>query len=139
MKENTLSHDERLLLERHAEQMANSILYQQEMDPANVYYGSLKGNIRPCSIGTKMEGMIAIYQIIDDKKLKIKVRKSLEAMNQFLEKAQIKEGDAKGGLPTSADWNTINAKKNADIIQIDNVQHVLSAWILYHIFVDKNK
>ena len=28
-------------------------------------------------------------------------------------------------------------KKNADIIQINNVRHVLSAWILYHIFVDR--
>jgi len=138
MKENTLSNDERLLLEKHAEQMANSIIYQQNMDKTNAYYGSLKGNIRPCSIGTKMEGLVAIYQIIDNETLRVKVLKSIEAMNIFLENAQIKEGHAEGGLPTSADWNTINAKKNADIVQIDNVQHVLSAWILYHIFIAKD-
>ena len=138
IKENTLSNDERLLLEKHAEQMANSIIYQQNMDSTDLYYGSLKGNIRPCSIGTKMEGLIAVYQIIDDKDLKIKVFKSLKAMNEFLEKAQIREGDAIGGLPNSANWNTMNAKKNADIIQIDNVQHVLSAWILYHKFITKD-
>jgi hypothetical protein len=125
-------------LEKHAEQMANSIIYQQNMDSTDLYYGSLKGNIRPCSIGTKMEGLIAVYQIIDDKDLKIKVFKSLKAMNEFLEKAQIREGDAIGGLPNSANWNTMNAKKNADIIQIDNVQHVLSAWILYHKFITKD-
>jgi hypothetical protein len=138
IKNNTLTNDERLLLQKHAEQMAKSIIGQQNMDNTQAYYGSLKGNIRPCSIGTKMEGLIAVYQILDDKDLKVKVRKSLEAMNEFLEQAQIKEGDARGGLPTSADWNTVNAKKNADIVQIDNVQHVLSAWILYHKFIAKN-
>ena len=138
IKNNTLSNEERALLEKHAEQMAASIICQQNMNSTHPYYGSLQGNIRPCSIGTKMEGMVAIEQIITDERLKAQVIKSIEAMNKFLESAQIKSGIAKGGLPTSADWDTINARKNADIVQIDNVQHVLSAWILYHKFIAKD-
>lgn len=128
---NGLTPDEKRLLQKHAEQMANSILDKQIVDAGYDFRGGFIENIRLCSIGTIMEGLVAIYYCTDDKNLKNKVLNALNLGTDFLSRFQVKEGEMKGGIPTTAYWRLSNASENSKIIRIDNVQHVLSAWITY--------
>lgn len=129
--DNGLTANEKLLLQKHAEQMANSILDNQIVDTGNTYRGGFVENLRLCSIGTIMEGFVAIYYCTDDEDLKAKVLNALNLGTDFLSRFQVKEGERKGGIPTSAYWNLSNADDKSKVIRIDNVQHVLSAWITY--------
>lgn len=129
--DNGLTADEKLLLQKHAEQMANSILDNQIVDIGNTYRGGFVENLRLCSIGTIMEGFVAIYYCTDDEKLRAKVLNALTLGTDFLSRFQVKEGERKGGIPTNAFWNLSNADDKSKVIRIDNVQHVLSAWITY--------
>lgn len=54
----------------YAEQMAIPMLSQQITNPNNSYYGAFKDNVRPCSLGTIMEGMASIYFCTDSEDLK---------------------------------------------------------------------
>ena len=129
--DNTLTPEEKVILQKHAEQMANSILYKQITDKKDVFAGSFQDNIRPCSIGTIMEGLVAIYYCTDDEVLKEKILNSLALGTEFLSRYQVKDGTMQGGIPTSAYWRFKKDDQKASVIRIDNVQHVLSAWITY--------
>ncbi|MDR0798658.1 MAG: hypothetical protein LBN18_02725 [Dysgonamonadaceae bacterium] len=128
---NGLTPTEKSFLQKHAEQIANSVLSKKLRGENDPYYGALESNIRPCSIGTIMEGLVAVYYITENEELKLKVYDRLEKGTSFLSHSQIKTGEMAGGLPTSADWTLPKSKKNAGVIRIDNVQHVLSAWITF--------
>ncbi len=129
--DNGLTVGEKLLLQKHAEQMANSILDKQITDPKNKYQGAFEQNIRLCSIGTIMEGLVAIYYCTDDEQLKSKILNALNLGTAFLSRYQVKDGLRKGGIPTNASWNLAETEDKSRVIRIDNVQHVLSAWITY--------
>ena len=129
--DNGLSAPEKVLLQRHAEQMAMSILDTQIIDEGNTYRGGFVENVRLCSIGTIMEGLVAIYYCIEDKALKAKILNAVNLGTDFLSRFQIKEGKRRGGIPTNAYWRLSNANDKSKVIRIDNVQHVLSAWITY--------
>ena len=49
----------------------------------------------------------------------------------FLSRVQVKTGLNAGGLPNSANWVKPGVTPNASIIRIDNVQHVVSAWLKF--------
>ena len=129
--DNSLTAGEKLLLQKHAEQMANSILDNQIVDSGYNFRGGFVENVRLCSIGTIMEGLVAIYYCTDDKNLKARVLNALNLGTDFLSRYQVKEGEMRGGIPTSAYWRLSNASESSKVIRIDNVQHVLSAWITY--------
>ena len=128
---NGLLPGEKLLLQKHAEQMANSILNKQILEEKYQYRGAFSKNVRLCSIGTIMEGLVAIYYCTDDVQLKGRVLTALDLGTKFLSRYQVKEGETRGGIPTSAYWKLPNAEDKTKVIRIDNVQHVLSAWITY--------
>ena len=111
--------------------MANSILDNQIVDSGYNFRGGFVENVRLCSIGTIMEGLVAIYYCTDDKNLKARVLNALNLGTDFLSRYQVKEGQMRGGIPTSAYWRLSNASESSKVIRIDNVQHVLSAWITY--------
>ncbi len=137
--DNGLSAVEKILLQRHCEQMAKSILDTQIVDAGNTYRGGFVDNLRLCSIGTIMEGLVAIYYCIEDEKLKEKVLNALALGTDFLSRYQVKVGARRGGLPMNAYWTLSNADEKSKVIRIDNVQHVLSAWITYkQIFMTQN-
>ncbi len=116
-----------------AKQMAKIALKGQNTNILNPYYGAQKGNIRLCSNATYMEGLNAIYQIVEDEHLKAKVKKSLNIGLNFIISAQItQDGETLGGIPNSADYGLKTAPKGASYIRIDNVQHTLSALINYN-------
>lgn len=134
---NGLTPAEKLLLQKHAEQMANSILYKQIVDKDNKFVGAFEGNVKLCSIGTIMEGLVAIYGVTDDEKLKYSVMKALYLGTEFLSRYQVKDGILRGGIPTTAYWKSPKADSATKAVRIDNVQHVLSAWITYkQLFAD---
>ena len=129
--DNGLTVGEKMLLQKHAEQMADSMLYKQRTDLSDMYRGGFKENVRLCSIGTIMEGLVAIYYCTDDVQLKGRVLTALDLGTKFLSRYQVKEGETRGGIPTSAYWKLPNAEDKTKVIRVDNVQHVLSAWITY--------
>lgn len=128
---NGLTEIEKQRLQRHAEQIAYSKIDEQFVDDGHIYQGGFIENLRLCSLGTIMEGYAAIYYITDDEELKQRVLKTLRLGNDFLSRFQIKEGAMRGGIPTTAYWNLSNPPQSSKVIRIDNVQHVLSAWITF--------
>ncbi len=129
--DNGLTEEEKQLLQEHAIQMANLVLYNQIVEENNTYRGGFIENFRLCSIGTIMEGLVAIYYVVDDEILKQQILFSLKLGTEFLGRYQVKGGANKGGIPTNAYWTLIYAPKSSQVIRIDNVQHVLSAWITF--------
>lgn len=115
----------------YAEQMAIPVLSNQITNPKNSYFGALIDNIRPCSLGTIMEGLASIYFITENDQLKMILSKALSIGNYFLAKVQVKTGLNAGGLPNSANWVKPGVTPNASIIRIDNVSHVVLGWLRY--------
>jgi hypothetical protein len=130
-KKNLVTPEERIELRNYAEQMAIPILSNQITNRNNSYYGAFKDNIRPCSLGTVMEGLASIYYCTDSENLKKVILKSLSIGNMFLNKVQVKTGVHAGGLPNSANWVKAGVTPNASVIRIDNVQHVVLGWLKY--------
>ena len=128
---NGLTQAEKVQLQKHAEQIAYSKIDEQFVDEKYIYKGGFIDNLRLCSIGTIMEGYVAIYYITDNEELKQRILKTLRFGNDFLSRFQLKEGAMRGGIPTIAYWNLSNAPQASKVIRIDNVQHVLSAWITF--------
>ncbi len=130
-KNDLVTPEERNTYKMYAEQMAIPTLSDQITNKNNSYCGAFKDNIRPCSLGTIMEGLAAIYFCTDSKPLKKVIFKSLSIGNIFLSKVQVKTGEQAGGLPNSANWVKPGVTPNASIIRIDNVQHVVSGWLKF--------
>ena len=130
-KGNHLNDEEKGILRAYAEQMAIPMLSNQITNRNNSYFGAFKDNIRPCSLGTIMEGLASIYFCIDNENLKKVIFKSLSIGNMFLAKVQVKTGSQAGGLPNSANWVVAGVTPNASVIRIDNVQHVVTGWLKF--------
>ena len=64
---------------------------------------------------------------------------ALKLGTEFLGRFQVKGGGSKGGIPMDAYWTLINSPKKSQVIRIDNVQHVLSAWITFKQIEKENK
>ena len=126
-----LSEEDEQTLKNYVELMIIPLLTVQITNPKNVYYGAFKDNIRPCSIGAIMEGLGSAYFCTDSKQLKTIIYKSLALGCMFLSRVQVKTGLNAGGLPNSANWVKPGVTPNASIIRIDNVQHVVSAWLKF--------
>lgn len=130
-KNNWVTPEEKNTYKMYAEQMAIPTLSNQITNRNNSYCGAFKDNIRPCSLGTIMEGLASIYFCTDNKNLKKVIFKSLSIGNMFLSKVQVKTGEQAGGLPNSANWVKAGVTPNASVIRIDNVQHVVTGWLKF--------
>jgi len=130
-KGNYLTPEEKITLRNYCEQMAIPMLSNQITNKNNDYFGAFKDNIRPCSLGTIMEGLASIYFCTDSDSLKQIIFKSLSIGNVFLSKVQVKAGEQAGGLPNSANWVRKGVSPNASVIRIDNVQHVVTGWLKF--------
>ncbi len=115
----------------YAEQMAIPALSNQITNPKNSYYGAFRENIRPCSLGTIMEGLSSIYNCSQNPQMKEILFKALAIGCHFLAKVQVKTGTMAGGLPNSANWVKSGVTPNASIIRIDNIQHVVLGWLRF--------
>ncbi len=130
-KNNLATAEETNTLRAYAEQMAIPTLSSQITNSNNSYYGAFKDNIRPCSLGTIMEGLASIYFCTDNEPLRKIIFKSISIGNIFLSKVQVKTGTQAGGLPNSANWVKAGVTPNASVIRIDNVQHVVLGWLKF--------
>lgn len=130
-KSNLAAPEEKNSMRAYAEQMAIPMLSNQITNSKNSYYGAFKDNIRPCSLGTIMEGMASIYFCTDSEDLRKILLKSMSIGNLFLSKVQVKTGPHAGGLPNSANWVKPGVTPNASVIRIDNVQHVATGWLKF--------
>lgn len=128
---NLVTPQERVKLMNYCEQMAIPALSSQITNKNNSYFGAFKNNIRPCSLGTIMEGLASIYHCTDSGSLKQIILKSLSIGCLFLNRVQVKTGEQAGGLPNSANWVVKGVTPNASIIRIDNVQHVVLGWLKF--------
>ena len=135
--QNLVPEEERGEMRSYAEQMAIPILSNQITNPKNSYFGAFKDNIRPCSLGTIMEGLASIYECINNEQLKKIIFKSLSIGCMFLSKVQVKTGVHAGGLPNSANWVKPGVTPNASVIRIDNVQHVVLGWLKHQNIIKK--
>ncbi len=131
LKKNLVQEEEIGEMRSYAEQMAIPILSNQITNPKNSYFGALKDNIRPCSLGTVMEGLASIYEIINNEQLRKIIFKSISIGCMFLSKVQVKTGVHAGGLPNSANWVKPGVTPNASVIRIDNIQHVVLGWLKF--------
>lgn len=129
--QNLLTPEETNTYRAYAEQMAIPMLSNQITNSKNSYFGAFKDNIRPCSLGTIMEGLSSIYFCTDNKQLREIIFKSLSIGCIFLSKVQVKTGEQAGGLPNSANWVKAGVTPNASVIRIDNVQHVATGWLKF--------
>jgi hypothetical protein len=111
--------------------MAIPMMSNQITNRNNSYYGAFKDNVRPCSLGSIMEGLASVYFCVENKQFKRLIFKSLSIGNLFLSKVQVKTGEQAGGLPNSANWVKPGVTPNASIIRIDNVQHVVTGWLKF--------
>ncbi len=123
--------EEENTMRMYTEQMAIPTLSSQITNSKNSYYGAFEDNIRPCSLGTIMEGLAATYFCTNNEQLRMIIFKSLVIGNLFLSKVQVKTGIQAGGLPNSANWVRAGVTPNASVIRIDNVQHVVSGWLKF--------
>ena len=123
--------EEKNEMQAYAEQMAIPVLSNQITNSKHSYYGAFKDNIRPCSLGTIMEGLASIYMCTDNKQMKSIILKGLSIGNYFLSRVQVKTGTNAGGLPNSANWVKAGVTPNASVIRIDNVQHVVLGWLKF--------
>lgn len=130
-KANLVTAEEKNLLRNYAEQMAIPTLSNQITNQNNSYFGAFKDNVRPCSLGTIMEGLASIYFCTDSENLQKVIFKSLSIGCMFLSKVQVKTGEQAGGLPNSANWVKPGVTPNASVIRIDNVQHVVTGWLKF--------
>lgn len=130
-QQNLVTPEEKVTLRNYAEQMAIPTLSSQITNSNNSYFGAFKDNIRPCSLGTIMEGLSSIYFCTDSENLKKIIFKSLSIGCIFLSKVQVKTGEQAGGLPNSANWVKPGVSPNASVIRIDNVQHVVTGWLKF--------
>lgn len=130
-KNNWVTPEEKNTLMVYAEQMAIPTLNNQITNSENSYYGAFKDNVRPCSLGTIMEGLASIYFCTDNEPLRQIIFKSLSIGNYFLSRVQVKTGIQAGGLPNSANWVKAGVTPNASVIRIDNVQHVATGWLKF--------
>lgn len=129
---NGVTPEEHARLVFHARQMAQMILPTQLHRPGTLEDGSMGLNISPCSNGTKMEGLVAIYHILEeDPAYQKTILAAVDRLCAFLLRAQVQEPYLRGGLPSSADWRLPGGPKKKYVVRIDNVQHVMSAWINY--------
>jgi hypothetical protein len=130
-KNKWVTDDEKGILRAYTEQMAIPMMSNQITNRNNSYYGAFKDNVRPCSLGSIMEGLASIYFCVENKQFRQLLFKSLSIGNLFLSKVQVKTGEQAGGLPNSANWVKPGVTPNASIIRIDNVQHVVLGWLRY--------
>lgn len=121
--------DYRETLVLHSIQVVESILAGRD-----VASGSLTTDGRTTPTATRLEGLLAAYQVLDDgahEPLRARIRDAAKSGIDFLLKAQIKQGTHIGAMPRGG------SGKHPREVRIDYVQHAISAWLGYWALLDR--
>ena len=126
---------------RHAVQICESILATAAHYPeSSVAHGCLTDDGRTTPTAIRLEGLLAVLDIIPDDKISIKKQIVITAREsiRFLMKSQIQSGEYAGAipralrpLPESHPRFTKDFNQRATEVRIDYVQHALSAMLQY--------
>lgn len=119
------------LITGFVEKNVKVILELQITDKNLDNYGAFKGTRTLCGLATIMEGLLAAYDCVPANVLKTRIKYTAEAGLGHLYKYQIKTGEMEGGIPGTYIWNSPEAENKDREVRVDNVQHTLSAWIMY--------
>jgi len=131
LKKGYIQEEEKGILLSYVERTIISAISKQITDKKNSYFGAFEENLRPASIGTIMEGLASGYFCTDNEDIRNLIYKSLAIGCLFLNKVQVKTGRQAGGIPNSANWVRAGVSPNASVIRIDNVWHVVFAWLKF--------
>jgi hypothetical protein len=125
----------------HAVQICESILATAAHYPeSSVAHGCLTDDGRTTPTAIRLEGLLAVLDIIPDDKISIKKQIVITAREsiRFLMKSQIQSGEYAGAipralrpLPESHPRFTKDFNQRATEVRIDYVQHALSAMLQY--------
>ena len=129
--DNGLTDEQKDILRNHLIKMVEQVIPKQIVNKDEHYYGALIDDIKPLNIACIIEGLIAVYQCVEDDVLKMRIMKSIDTGIKFLRLVQIQKGPLKGGFPSSADWKELGVPKSASIVKMDTVQHALAACIKF--------
>ena len=126
------------MLREHAETITQSIMYGRvTSQKGRVPQGAYDRNARTTPIATRLEGLLAAYTFLSDKrqKLRAEIAESAHLGIKVLLESQIKDGTFKGAVPRSYFGNPENAKappdKRSTELRIDYNQHFISALMQY--------
>ena len=131
MPNNGFAEQEKEILKLHVVKMAEQVLNKQIVDKNDKYFGALSDNVKPKDIACMIEGLISVFNFIDDDMLKVRIMRFIDMAMKFLRIAQIQKGRHKGAFPNSADWREYGAPKGAAIANLDTAQHVLTACVRF--------
>jgi len=121
----------------HAQQICESILVEQQLAPEHLELaGAFTADGRTAPTAARLEGLQAAVEFLpeDQTALRHQIERSVDLGIAFLVKAQIAEGELKGGFPQAIrlDGNDDSSLfGSASEVRIDYVQHSLSAMIAY--------
>jgi len=125
----------------HAVQICESILATAAHYPeSSVAHGCLTDDGRTTPTAIRLEGLLAVLDILPDEKISIKKQIVITAREsiRFLIKSQIQSGEYAGAipralrpLPESHPRFTKTFNRRATEVRIDYVQHALSAMLQY--------
>ena len=127
----------REMLLSHGKRIVNDIIAgipnYNKTDPK---HGCLARGCRTTPSSTRLEGLIAFYNVLDqeDQKTKEKIAEVSKNGIEFLIRTQIKEGPYRGAIPPVyiGDVNNLyKTSRSMSVVRIDYVQHALSAFVDY--------
>ena len=127
----------REMLLSHGKQIVNDIITGiptfNKTDPK---HGCLSRGCRTTPSSTRLEGLIAFYNVLgqEDQKTKEKIAEVSKNGIEFLIRTQVKEGPYRGAIPPVYIGDVKNLYKTSrsmSVVRIDYVQHALSAFVDY--------
>jgi len=126
-------------LTEHAAKICESMLDERPAFPSNsVRYGGFAADGRTCPTATRLEGLLASLEFLDDdyRDLRERIERRVSEGIEFLLRAQLTEGALAGGmprairrLPNDHPLSSSHFNRRAGEVRIDYVQHGLSAMI----------
>ena len=124
-------------LKHHAKQIVQSMLNQKiKADEHSLYFGAVGPDGRTTPTATRLEGLIAIYDVMSQYEPEIAepMKEAIYGGIDFLIRAQIKDGEYKGGFPRAIAQDPKQSdsyNRRVTEIRIDYVQHALSAMLQF--------
>ncbi len=126
------------LLKGHVTQICEKMLGEQLFDKNQPrQYGGFMVDTRTTPTATRLEGLLAAYDILDDSDIRKRIIEASDLGVAFLLDSQIKKGEFSGMIPRAkvnkpeTSKGTKSFNKRVTEVRIDYIQHTLSAFIQY--------
>jgi hypothetical protein len=111
----------------YASRICEAIVRDQLHNPSSPMDGAFDPTGRTGAVATRLEGLLVATALLPDTELLTKAKRATGSGIAFLLRAQIKSGPFVGGIPNTILPGALGTTE----IRIDNIQHSLSAYVLY--------